>query len=120
MRAQLKRLHSPDADLKSFHPAKEDDFSIFVQAMIGHEGSSTEESFGFVVCTPKWLDKHCCEAGKPIFGAGYIIVNEFRYDEVVSIIAALCRSIDGKSWGDLAGKLSRYGEWEFADYHPAA
>src|SRR5699024_5557028 len=111
VRAELKRLHSPDADLKGFRPENGADFSVLVQAMIGCEGSEAEESFGFVVCTPGWMSRHCTEVGKPIFGSSYIVVNSFSYDDLVSAIAALCRATEGKSWNDVAEKLSRYGHW---------
>lgn len=116
MRAELKRLHSPDADLKSYRPGPEADFSILLQAMIGYEGGDAEESFSFVVCTPGWLRDLCLKSGGPIFGASHMVVDAFDYYEIEAALKRLCRSIEGRDWGELAGKLSRYGAWEFADY----
>ena len=54
MRAQLKRLHSPDVwDLKSFKP--DGPFSILVEAMAGPVDAPGEESFDIIVCTYDWL-----------------------------------------------------------------
>lgn len=116
MRAELRKLHSPDANLVNFDPDKNEDFAILVQAMIGSEGADGEEAFGFVVCTPKWLDRQCKEAGRPIFAIHHIIVDHFNYEELVLLISDLCKSTEGKDWSEIGKKLDRYGQWEFSDY----
>lgn len=120
MRAELKRLHSPDADLRSYKPSPEQAFSILVQAMVGHEGGAAEESFNFVVCSPEWLHQRYLETGAPIFGASHIVVDDFDYMEIEAAIKKLCRSIEGRDWSEIASKLGRYGSWEFADYRVQA
>lgn len=56
MKAELKRLHSPDVyDLSSFVPVDAERFSVFVQAMIGPVGDDSSESFDIVVCSPASL-----------------------------------------------------------------
>ncbi|MEU7142892.1 hypothetical protein ABZ942_25840 [Nocardia sp. NPDC046473] len=50
MKAELKRIHSPDANLEK-GPLPSD--ALFVQLMIGLIGGSGEESFDLVVCTPE-------------------------------------------------------------------
>lgn len=116
MRAELRRLHSPDADLKCFVPAQEDNFSVLVQAMVGHRGSEAEESFSFIVCTPAWMQENLVGIGKPTFGATHLFVNSFDYDQVETALSNLCRSIEGEDWNEIAAKLGRFGAWEFADY----
>ena len=70
VRAELKRLHSPDAeDLRSFKPDDEADFALLVQAMVGMAGTRAEDAFDFVVCTPDWLRRRCVETRAPFFGA---------------------------------------------------
>ena len=116
VRAELKRLHSPDADPVTFVPVSDDNFSIFLQAMIGREGSDAEESFDFVVCTPKWLDQQCSVSGAVILGVGYIVVNRYKHDEIEEAISRLCASTEGDTWDELARKLSQFARWEFEGY----
>jgi hypothetical protein len=63
VRAELRRIHSPDAgELKSWSPADED-FGILFQLMVGPEDEAGEESFDVTVCTGGWLDNRIREAG---------------------------------------------------------
>ena len=64
MKAELKRIHSPDADLDVYYPEDPENFSLFLQLMIGPEGEDSEESFDILICTPKWiLDNKRLEGG---------------------------------------------------------
>jgi hypothetical protein len=59
-------LHSPDADaLAEFTPEDPEDFALLVQAMVGPRGEEAEESFNFVVCTPRWFDAQRFEKAFP-------------------------------------------------------
>ncbi|MFZ0565135.1 MAG: Imm8 family immunity protein [Chlamydiales bacterium] len=56
MRAIIKGFHSPEINnLENFKPEIADNFCFLLQMMIGPENNLGEESFGFEVCTPKWL-----------------------------------------------------------------
>ena len=56
LRAALRGLHSPDiSDLRTYRPERPDEFGFLLQVFAGPEGQEGEESFGVVVCTPKWL-----------------------------------------------------------------
>ena len=77
MKAELKYLHSPDvANLEKYVPDSPDFFCILVQAMIGPLGDNGEESFNFLVCTPKWIDEEIAEKGF-LFGTEYLVVKSY-------------------------------------------
>jgi hypothetical protein len=116
MRAELKRLHSPDVfDLRTFVPADPERFSLFVQAMVGPLGEDSSESFDVVLCTPLWLQEQIQGTG-PVLGLHHIIVVEYNYDEVFRFVRAFCDRCEGKTWHEVAAKVGRLGRWEFDDY----
>jgi Immunity protein 8 len=88
MRAELKRLHSPDVDLESFSPEQPENFGFLVQAMVGPEGEDVEESFDFQICTPEWLRPRLAEQGT-MFGRFLIIVAGYNLTDVSSAIRSL-------------------------------
>ncbi len=118
MRAELKGLHSPDADLRIFTPSRPDNFGLLVQAMIGFEGSDASESFDVIVCSPAWLHDQCLKTGSGIFGTHHLVMNDFDYGRIESMLSQLCKSTEGRDWNELAMKLSCYGAWEFGSYVP--
>ena len=116
MRAALRRLHSPDVfDLVNYQPDPADDFGFLLQALVGPEGGVGEESFDFVVCTPKWLERRR-KKSDVIFGRHHLIMFEYDYDRLLRTIEHLCDSAEGNSWDEIATKLARFGKWEFEDY----
>ena len=113
---ELRRLHSPDLlDMQSASPENPEDFCLLVQAMIGPVDDVGEESFDFMVCTPKWL-AHSLMEKKFIFGRHYLLVARYDYGVILETIKSLCQSIDGSTWKEVGERLSRYGKWEFEDY----
>jgi hypothetical protein len=118
MHAEIRYLHSPDVeDLKSFQPEMPDTFCILVQAMIGPSGLPGEESFDFLVCTPKWLAKELETTGR-IWGRHYLFVKRYSFDLLWRTINDLCVNTRGNSWQEIGAQLARYGKWEFEDYRP--
>jgi hypothetical protein len=116
MKAELKRLHSPDVvDLRAFVPLDPERFSLFVQAMVGPAGEDSTESFDFVVCTPAWLRERIESAG-PMLGLHHVIVLRYDYDELFRFIRTFCERSEGKTWQEVAAKLGRLGRWEFDEY----
>ena len=115
IKAELKSLHSPDADLVSYRPERERCFSIFVEAMIGPEGEDSSDSFGIEVCTPAWLESECLSWGG-VFGRHLLIVPSYDYDEIFKLIRRRCEECAGEDWMETASCLSRIGRWEFEDY----
>jgi hypothetical protein len=113
---ELRRLHSPDLlDLRGSKPDNPENFRILVQAMIGPRGSPGEESFDFVVCTPKWLALFLSKDAA-IFGRHYLFVDVYDYDVIWEKINQLCIDTAGSTWSEVGERLNRYGRWEFEDY----
>jgi hypothetical protein len=118
VRAELKRLQSLDvADLENFSPPEADNFRILVQALIGPLGSKGQESFDFVVCTPKWIENEVDTQG-PRFGRAHILVKKYDYNEILGAIEKLCNGLSGDNWETIESKLRLYGEWEYEDNPP--
>ena len=116
MIAELKQLHSPDEDLRSFTPENSDHFGIFIQALIGPKGMEGEESFGIMVCTPKWFASSEPLRNSYLWTRGYLFVSEYNLDVIQGAIDKLCAQATGDNWAEVANKLSKYSIWEFEDY----
>jgi hypothetical protein len=116
MRAELKRLHSPDAvDLRQYWPQNPQKFSLLLQLMVGPIGGDGEESFDLVLCTPPWLDEQLKK--QPVFvGLHHLIVDRFDYDRIFAFLQDWCSKIEGSSWQDIARQLAQIGHWEFDSY----
>jgi hypothetical protein len=118
MRAELKRLHSPDiADLRGFIPARSDVFSFLLQIIVGPLREEGEESFDVIVCTPSWLQAEVERRGI-MTGRHYLFMNAYDYDVLVNYITSYCDKLTGNSWQEIAQKLGCLGRWEFEDYQP--
>ena len=116
MRAQIKRLHTPDVDaLAAFIPDRDDEFSLLVQVIVGPEGAEGEESFDIEIVTPKELTRRIAQTG-PICGRHYLIVNRFDSGQIQRWIEKAVSSCTGRDWGEIASKLARIGHGEFEDY----
>jgi hypothetical protein len=114
MRAELKFLHSPDADpLQNFAPTGP--FGILVTAMIGPHAEEGCESFDFMLCTPEWFASHMRSGIE--MGRHHLFVRDFDYSRLEQYVRDYCGKCgEANSWPALAEKLSRLGMWEFEDY----
>lgn len=113
---KLHWLHSPDLpDVQIDAPDDPKKFMILVQAFVGSEDSEGEDAFTFVVCTPSWIEDEVRENGYllPLF---FIVVPEWDYGKVHTVISDLCARIGDGGWDKAARRLSRYALWEFDDY----
>jgi hypothetical protein len=118
MKAELKRLHSPDVDdLENFVPMIADDFGFLLQIIVGPAGDPGEESFDLVVCTPDWL-KRRYKSSDIVVGHERILVFEYNYERLRAFIARYCEKCVAGTWLEIASKLSRIGRWEFEGYQP--
>lgn len=113
MRAELKRMHSPDVDDLAYYQPQ-GSFGILVQLMIGPKETPGEEAFDTIVCSPDWLAEH---AKLPdLVGDRQIVVDRYNYQAIKNKIQESCRSLEENDWQKLAVKLGAIGKWEFADY----
>lgn len=121
MKAQLRRLHSPDVmDLASFAPENPQSFSVFIQAMIGPETGNGEEAFGFIVCSPSWLGTELGASSRTHrkWGRGLLLMTSFELQDIVAAVTELCDDAQGDTWDELAESLAKNTFWEFDDYRP--
>jgi len=115
MRAKLKEFYSLDFDLNSYWPDQLDNFGFWVRAMVGPEDGEGSESFDIQVCTPEWLKSRYSD-DEVLSGRHMLIVFEYDLDKIKNKVSSYCDSCSGKTWQEIAGKLSRIGYWEFEDY----
>jgi hypothetical protein len=119
MRAELKRLHSPDVEnLESYVPKPSDDFGFLLQVMVGPKNEPGEESFAVLVCTPDRL-KRRHKSSDVVVGRHYLVVFEYDYGRLRRFFQEYCEQCFGVTWSELANKLGRIGKWEFEDYEAA-
>jgi len=115
MKASLKRLHSPDIDVETFWPEDENCFGFLLEAMIGPEGGTGEESFGMQVCKPSWLaEKYAAE--EVLFGRHFVIVFDYDMRRIEDRIRKYCERCVADNWGDISTMLGRIGKSEFENY----
>jgi hypothetical protein len=118
MRAELKRISSPDCeDLKTFNPEDGECFSLLLQIFVGKEDHKAEESFDVELCTPKYLLNNYSE-DKILIGNRMIVVFNYNYLTLEQQIRRYCQNCTGITWEEVACKLMRMGKWEFEDYLP--
>ncbi len=116
MRAKLRRLHSPDADpLSDYAPEDPETFGLLVQALIGPSDGEGEESFDFVVCTPRWFHAQTLEKDFA-WPRNHLFVKRWDYAVVERAIRDVVTRAEGTEWTSVAAQIARYGRWEFEDY----
>ncbi len=112
MKAEIKRLHSPDVqNLETYKP--DSDFGFLLQIIVNPEGVEGEESFDVMVCTPDWFKLNM---GKDIqWGRHYLFMKEYDYQKLDGFIEDFVSSISGNDWHEIGQKIGRLGKWEFED-----
>lgn len=110
MRAEFRRVHSPDVQaLASWIPA--DDFAILLQMMVGQEDGPGEESFDLTLCTPGWLAQQLRD-GDPIDGRHHLVVVGYDARQLERYLRTRVSACEGDTWQEIAAKLGRLGRWE--------
>lgn len=121
MRAQLHSLSIECDPLGEYKAADPTYFGALLSATIGPEDGPGEEIFQATVCSPAWLADHVL--GKTdkgfVFLRHYLVVARWDADRVEMLVSDLCSRASGRTWSEVAGKLSRYLAWEYEDYMPA-
>ncbi|MGY1961488.1 Imm8 family immunity protein [Nocardia gipuzkoensis] len=115
MKAELKGIHSPDADLTDGSAELSAD-TLLVQLMIGPENAPGEESFDIVVCTPEWHAQASVARG-PEPGEYTLVLDRIDLALVRRYVTDFLRDLERPTWEELATEISRIGKWEFQDYH---
>ena len=126
LHAQLKDLGSTDTgldpddpvrliDLATWSPEDPDAFQILVAAEIGPASSPGADVFYIDVCSAKWLAQESFEKGFR-WGHSYLFLSRWDYSVLWRAIDDLARQTSGRDWDEIALKLSRFCDWEFAGY----
>lgn len=113
---KLKLIHLGSTDVENLETADlGDDFYFLLRALVGLEDEPSEESFDFLVVSPKRLASMVRESG-PMFGRFLIIVEKFDYGKVRDFILQYMNTCEAETYSEAAGKLARVSIWEFEDY----
>ncbi|MER5419351.1 Imm8 family immunity protein [Streptosporangium roseum] len=81
----------------------------------GPQGGSGEERFQLTVCTPSALVEQL-QHHPFLIGRHRLFVAELHPDEVTTWLSDRIAVLEAPTWGELAEKIGRIGEWEFEDY----
>lgn len=118
VRAEIKRLHSPDvANLMAYVPEDAADFGFLLQILAGPVGTDGEESFDVVVCTARWIS-NCLGPEGILVGRHYLVVDSYDYRRLEGFLRRYVDECSGSTWEAVAMRLARLGKWEFEDYKP--
>ena len=115
MRADLRRLHSPDAlDLRAWSP-EDGEPAILVQLMVGPEGAEGEESFDVTLCTAGWLAGRASAEGV-VDCRHHVVIADYDHEAVLRYFRERVAACEGATWQEVAARVGRIGRWEFEDY----
>ncbi len=112
MRARLKSLRSDEIeDLERFAPDVPDEFAVPLVLEVGALGLRGKERFDLLVVTPRWLLRRHGKQGA-IMGRGKLIVFEWNFERIKSLLARKVEACSGATWPEVAGKVDRMADWE--------
>ena len=112
MRARLKSLRSDEIpDLARWVPPEPDDFAVPLVLEVGALGLRGRERFDLLVVTPRWLEARHGRRGA-VVGRGKLLVFEWSYERVRAFLAKEVEACTGRTWPELARKVSRIADWE--------
>jgi hypothetical protein len=111
LKLEIKSIMSPDLESGAV-PDEADHCSVFLEVEIGESGKEGADIFSFTVVTPKFLASNA----QARWGRGYLIVDEFSWTGVESMLARLLQRVRGDSWPEVANELAKELNWEFEGY----
>lgn len=86
-----------------------------LEMYVGPQGELGEERFQLTVCTPSALIEQLRH--RPfLVGRHWLFVAELHPDKVTEWLSDRIAVLEAPTWGELAEKIGRIGEWEFEDY----
>ena len=102
VRAEIKRLHSPDVpNLTTYVPEDPTNFGFLLQIMAGPDGADGEESFDVVVCTGSWINRHLGPEGI-LVGRHYLVVVSYDYQRLEGFLRRYVDHCSGDTWQEVA------------------
>lgn len=115
MRARLKSLRSDQIpDLDRWVPPQPDSFAVPLVLEVGVLGQRGRERFALLAVTPRWLlERH--GPGGAVLGRGLLVVFRWDHARIRRFLAGLVENCSGRTWPEVARKVSRIAEWEGDD-----
>ena len=112
VRARLKSLRSDEIpDLAAWTPPDPDCFAVPLVLEVGALGQRGRERFEVLAVTPRWLlERHGAEGA--VLGRGLLLVFGWDHGRIRRFLARLVENCSGRTWPEVARKVSRIAEWE--------
>ncbi len=112
VRARLKSLRSDEIpDLAAWAPPDPDSFAVPLVLEVGVLGQRGRERFELLAVTPRWLlERHGAEGA--VLGRGLLLVFRWDHGRIRRFLAAQVERCSGRTWPEVARKVSRVAEWE--------
>lgn len=111
----IESVNDPSHDIRSYVPEDPTDFVCTIGLTIGPANGLGAEQFYLTVCSPKWLQRACKKDGF-VWCRHHLVVQEYDFRKIMSIIDELVARFSGESWKEVAEGLNRFTSWEFEDY----
>ena len=114
--AKLTDIDSPDieGDWETFRPNDPEVFVVTLWLEVGvEEDPIGSDLFTINVCSPAWIQQLVKTQQWPLYGRGYMIVNEFRFTEIERQLPILVSNCRGETWEDVADLFDNFACWEY-------
>lgn len=106
---------APAFDFAKYSPDDHENFSCFLELLIGPEKGLGEESFQLMIYTPRWLQEHIPEDGVFICRRS-LVVAEFNRPQIISWLNRHVERCSSETWEGVVKRLSYIADWEFDSY----